>query len=129
LCKGVLSVVTEPLFSRYLFIRLDASQSAKSWSPIRSTKGVSHMVTFGTEPAKVGDELVNALRQQVETLIDRPRRLFTPGQRVLVTQGAFAGIEAIYDMNDGESRAMVFVELLSKATRMGISPADIRKII
>ena len=45
--RGKLSVVEEPLFPRYLFIQLDTSQTGKSWGPIRSTKGVSHLVAFG----------------------------------------------------------------------------------
>ncbi len=37
--QGVLTVADEPLFPRYLFIRLGQGDSAKSWAPIRSTKG------------------------------------------------------------------------------------------
>jgi hypothetical protein len=40
-------VTTEPMFPRYLFIRLDSSDQGKSWSPIRSTLGVSQLVHFG----------------------------------------------------------------------------------
>jgi len=50
--KGEVSVVEEPLFARYLFIRLDVSQSGESWGPICSTKGVSRLVIFGKEYAK-----------------------------------------------------------------------------
>ncbi len=37
--RGKLAKVVEPMFSRYLFIRLDTEQT--NWSPIRSTLGVS----------------------------------------------------------------------------------------
>ena len=50
--------VDEPLFPRYFFIRLDASQQGKSWNPIRYTTGVSRLVSFGNVPAKVDDALV-----------------------------------------------------------------------
>ena len=40
--RGKLVQVTEPMFSRYLFIRLDTEQT--NWSPIRSTLGVSRLV-------------------------------------------------------------------------------------
>lgn len=126
--QGVLSVAVEPLFSRYLFIRLDVSQSGKSWSPIRSTKGVSHLVTFGKEYAKVDEKLIDALRSQGDVLYNQPQRLFAEGERVMVTDGPFAGIEAIYQMSDGESRAMVLIELLSKPTQLKISPANLSKI-
>jgi len=126
--QGEVSVVEEPLFPRYLFIRLDVSQSGKSWGPIRSTMGVSHLVTFGTEPAKVDERLIETLRAQKDVLCSQPQRLFDQGERVLITDGPFAGIEAIYQMNDGESRAMVLIELLSKPAQLKISPANLRKI-
>jgi transcriptional antiterminator RfaH len=128
LCQGVLSVVEEPLFARYLFIRLDAGQSGKSWAPIRSTMGVSRLVTFGAEPAKVDERLIEALRARKDDLNGEPQRLFAQGERVLITEGPFLGIEAVYQMNDGESRAMVLIELLSKPVKLKLSPASLRKI-
>ena len=128
LCQRGMYVVEEPLFARYLFIRLDTSLSGKSWGSIRSTKGVSCLVTFGTEPAKIDERLIEILRAQKDVLCSQPQRLFTQGERVLVTDGPFTGIEAIYQMNDGENRAMVLIELLSKPTQLKISPASLRRI-
>lgn len=128
LCKGVVSVVEEPLFARYLFIRLDVSQSGKSWGPIRSTKGVSHLVIFGKEYAKADERLIETLRTHRDVLSSQPQRLFEQGERVLITEGSFAGIEAIYQMNNSENRAMVLIELLSKPAQLKISPAHLSKI-
>lgn len=50
---GKLSVVGRALFPPYLFICLGQGTVAQSRTPIRSTKGVSRMVTFSTTPAKV----------------------------------------------------------------------------
>lgn len=122
-----LSVVEEPLFARYLFIHLDDSQTGKSWGPIRSTKGVSHMVTFGNEYARVDEQLIATLRAQRDQNGHQPKPLFEPGERVMVTSGPFAGIEAIYQMSNGEMRAMVLIELLSKPTQLQISPANLSK--
>ena len=83
--QGVLTVTDEPLFPRYLFIRLDQGDSAPSWAPIRSTKGVSRLVSFGVEPAKVADSLVEALRAQEASVQAEPERLFKPGERVRLT--------------------------------------------
>ncbi|MEY3490244.1 MAG: transcription antitermination protein RfaH, partial [Pseudomonadota bacterium] len=59
--RGKLTRVIEPMFSRYLFIQLDTTQS--NWSPIRSTLGVSKLVSFGNVPAVVPDPLIQALQQ------------------------------------------------------------------
>lgn len=49
-----------PLFPRYLFIRLD--RICDRWAPIRSTLGVSKMVSFGAMRAAVLDELVETIK-------------------------------------------------------------------
>lgn len=123
-----LDITREPLFPRYLFIRLSMDNSAKSWGPIRSTLGVNRIVSFGSEPARINDNLINLLKLQETTLHDEPKRLFSPGDRVQLTAGAFAGIEGIYQMADGEQRVMVLIELLSKPVAIPAHPATLRKV-
>ena len=127
--QGTLTVEEEPLFPRYLFIRLDQGASAKSWSPIRSTKGVSRLVAFGSEPARVDQQLIETLQQRHATTSNQPQKLFNPGERVVITDGPFAGLEAVYQMTDGERRAMVLIELLSKPTRLTVLPAKLRRVV
>ncbi|MDL2283913.1 transcription/translation regulatory transformer protein RfaH [Oxalobacter sp. OttesenSCG-928-P03] len=126
--KGKLAVVQEPLFPRYLFIQLDTNQSSQSWAPIRSTKGVSRLVTFGNEPAKASEELIKVLSEQNRAIVQQPKKLFTPGERVLIADGPFAGIEALFQMQDGDSRVMVLIELLNKPTALTIASSKLRKI-
>lgn len=123
-----LKVFDEPLFPRYLFIQLDKGDSVKSWGPIRSTKGVSRLVSFGIEPAKVDDRLIDLLKSHEVRAKSEPQRLFSPGERVRLTEGAFAGIEGIYQMTDGESRVMVLIELLSKSVQISVPPGNLRKV-
>jgi transcriptional antiterminator RfaH len=123
-----LDITREPLFPRYLFIRLSMDNSAKSWGPIRSTLGVNRIVSFGSEPARINDNLISLLKLQETTLHDEPKRLFSPGDRVQLTAGAFAGIEGIYQMADGEQRVMVLIELLSKPVAIPAHPATLRKV-
>lgn len=118
-------VVTEPMFPRYLFIQLDTSNTGKSWSPIRSTLGVSQLVHFGSRPAKIDDQLVELLRSREQS---RPAEsLFNEGDTVLITDGPFAGIEAIYQTSDAEHRSMILLDILSKPVPMRIDTASLRK--
>jgi transcriptional antiterminator RfaH len=126
--QKLVAIVDEPLFPRYLFIRLDSSQSGKSWAPIRSTLGVSKLVTFGMEPAKVDHALIEFLRESEAKISEQPQRLFDVGDRVLVTDGPFAGIEAIYQMSNGEGRVMVLIELLSKPVKVVMAPQSLKKV-
>jgi transcriptional antiterminator RfaH len=126
--QKLVAIVDEPLFPRYLFIRLDSGQSGKSWTPIRSTLGVSKLVTFGMEPAKVDHALIEFLRESEAKISEQPQRLFDVGDRLLVTDGPFAGIESIYQMSNGEGRVMVLIELLSKPVKVVMSPQSLKKV-
>ncbi len=126
--QRAVKVAEQPLFPRYLFIRLGQGQSALSWAPIRSTKGVSRLVSFGSEPAKVDDALVDALRAREAALQGQPEPLFHAGERVRMTEGAFAGIEGIYQIADGERRAMVLIELMSKPVSLRVETVALRRV-
>lgn len=118
-------IATEPMFPRYLFIRLDSSDHGKSWSPIRSTLGVSQLVHFGARAAKVDDALVELLRQREPAMpLDA---MFQSGDSVVITDGPFAGIEAIYQTADADRRAFILLEILSKPMSMQIDTGRLRK--
>jgi len=125
--QGLLKVTDKPLFPRYLFIRLGQGNSAMSWMPIRSTKGVSRLVSFGIEPARVDDGLIELLRMHEAAVQNEPERLFMHGESVRLTEAPFAGIEGIYQMTDGERRVMVLIEILSKSVAVRVSPASLRR--
>jgi transcriptional antiterminator RfaH len=118
-------IATEPMFPRYLFIRLDSSDQGKSWSPIRSTLGVSQLVHFGARAAKVDDALVELLRQREQVMpLDA---MFHSGDSVVITDGPFTGIEAIYQTADADRRAFILLEILSKPVSMQIDTGRLRK--
>lgn len=118
-------VAIEPMFPRYLFIRLDSSNQGKSWSPIRSTLGVSQLVHFGTRAAKVDDNLIDLLHQRERNL--PTEALFHSGDSVVIADGPFAGIEAIYQTADAERRAFILLKILAKTVSMHIDVERLRK--
>jgi len=128
LLSGKLGFVERALFPRYLFIRLGQGPAAQSWTPIRSTKGVSRLVTFGTTPAKVEDALITLLRNQEALVQAEPDRLFRPGERVRITATPFVDIEGIYQMTDADQRVMVLIELMSKPVKIHLAPTAIQKV-
>ena len=128
LSRGRVNLVEEPLFPRYLFICLDHGSHGQNWAPIRSTIGVSGLVTFGSTPAKMHPDLIDLLLQQQEGLREAPERLFQSGERLLIGIGAFSGFEAVYQMASGDNRAMVLIELMGKLAPMQITPSSLTKI-
>lgn len=128
LSRARLTVSIEPLFPRYLFIRLDTGRTGQSWTAIRSTFGVSALVTFGLTPAKIDDAIIEALEAHQEMMDQAPQRLFASGERLNVFEGPFAGMEAVYQMPSGENRVMVLIELMGKLVQMQLPPASLRKV-
>jgi transcriptional antiterminator RfaH len=108
--SGVRKTNVEPLFSRYLFVRLD-SEGSQSWAPLRSTVGVSHLVRFGSHYAKLADDLVHILKDKIHN--HSVSGLFEPGDCVRITQGPFTGLEAVFNGYDGNHRALVLLNWLN----------------
>jgi transcriptional antiterminator RfaH len=103
-----------PLFPRYLFIKLDDEFSSKSWTPIRSTKGVSNLVKFGDTLAKIPDGLVEIIKAREFQEESQVEPLFKKGQNLKILEGPFAGFDSIYQGADAEMRIIVLLEFMRK---------------
>lgn len=112
--QGRLQTAKEALFARYLFVHLDDGLEAKSWGPIRSTRGVSQMVRFGSRYAVVPQEIVTWLQAGHAPCV---REAYEPGQVLTVVDGPFQGLSAVFLAYEGLERAAVFLELLAKQSR------------
>lgn len=125
--SGKLKTQFDPLFSRYLFIQLSLAHSGQSWVPIRSTLGVSTLLMFGNEPARVASQLIDVLREREELIMTKPAALYQAGDKLQIAEGPFAGLDAVFQMTDGEARAIVLIDILSRATRLNVAMHTLRK--
>ncbi|MBO1520354.1 transcription/translation regulatory transformer protein RfaH [Oceanisphaera pacifica] len=107
---------TEALFPGYIFIKADLNVT--SASTIGSTRGVRHLVRFGAGPCEVPTEVVIELMHHCDSdeLRDKLTDLPQKGDSVRIETGPFAGLEAIYQEADGETRAILLLTLLQNAT-------------
>jgi len=126
--RAKLTTVEESLFPRYLFIQLDIGPKGLDWGPIRSTMGVSRLVKFGSEAAKVDENIINFLRERETTFREEPTEHFTPGERLTVIEGPFAGLDAVFQIADGEKRVIVLIEMLARQVRVALAPGSVRKL-
>lgn len=125
--RGKKVLVEEATFPSYLFIQLDATGEGKSWAPIRSTFGVNKLVSFGGQPAKLETQQVEQLQEHEQTRSQSPTRLFNKGDKVVVLDGPFNGLEAVYQMDNAQQRCVVLLNLLSKQVPLKIDAKHIRK--
>ncbi len=124
--RGKMVTKVESLFPRYMFIYLDKGIE-DNWSPIRSTRGVQGFVRFGAEVALVPDDLIAMLKEREEALGERAIDLdrFHEGDPVIINDGPFKGLSAVFAKYDGEERAIVLLEILHKLTKLTIEPAKV----
>jgi len=59
---GPLKTVWEPLFARYLFVDLDHTDHNLNWGPIQSIQGVTRLVRFGNQAAKIDARWIQAFQ-------------------------------------------------------------------
>ncbi len=115
----------EPLFSRYLFIQLDQTDS--NWAPIRSTRGVSGLIRFGSHIPSLSNEQLRSMKDWIEGL---PKKdYFAPGQLLQVIAGPFRGMQGIFEKliktRNGDERAIVLFEILGKTQQISAPLSDL----
>jgi len=108
LVRGRRQELLESLFPGYLFISLSANDS---WAPLRSTRGVSRVVSFGGKPLPVSEGLVLQLQSRAEVAFFSE---FKTGQNVRIIEGQFSELDAIFMAMDGDDRVMLLLNILSR---------------
>ncbi len=121
-------MVVEPMFPRYLFIRLDAQHD--DWGPIRSTLGVTTLVRFGQFPTPVPGDLISNLRQRDddEGIQQLPDYTYRPGEPLRIADGVMAGFEGIYLARSAKDRVLVLLEILGQQARVELARDTIEPI-
>jgi transcription elongation factor/antiterminator RfaH len=129
--KNRRNATQKPYFPGYLFIHTDLEETGMNkfrWLP-----GAIGLVEFGGIPAIVPRNMIIELRQLMEK-VEKEGGLakleFSPGDRVLITNGPLEGYEAIFDLHlEAKDRVQVLLAFLSQSPHpIRLSSEDIKKI-
>ncbi len=124
--RGKRQRVEEPLFPCYMFARFDYQQGP-TFTSVRSTRGVVDFVRFGAQPKEVQGDLIFELKLieqdggENATSKNMPKR----GDQIRVKSGQFAGIDAIFQEQDGEKRSIMLVQMITKPVSVSIDNSDL----
>ena len=113
------------LFPGYLFVQLNKKK--QNWSPINSTKGVSHFVKFGLNYAKVPTSVIEFIKTNQHITTEKLINLnkFKPGDKVQITDGAFNNWMAIFKCYKPDERVILLMNLLGHEHLLSIKKESV----
>jgi len=117
--RRVRKQVTEPLFPRYLFCRFDIGSNYRA---VRYSHDVIGLVSFGAQPAIVGDDLIEDLQSWVsENSLAAAKPQFSSGDVVQIASGPMQGLQAvILEGRSDSERVAVLLSILGSEARVTI---------
>jgi transcriptional antiterminator RfaH len=119
--RGKWRQVIEPLFPRYLFIKL--AEGMDNFAPIRSTIGVCDMVRVGRIPKSVPETLIQEIRARengAQGMVVNPSPWYE-GLAVEFVNGPFAGFHGIFKASCGNERALILLRFLNQDNEVVIT--------
>lgn len=125
--RGKRQRLTEVLFPGYIFVQLN--EQSPSFTSIRSTRGVAKFVSFGNTPCVVPNALISMIQQQCDSN-DTLTNHAAPqaGDVVEINEGAFKGMQAVFNQPDGERRSIVLVTVMSQQVPISVGNQHITKL-
>ena len=117
LTRGKKRTVFSPLFPGYLFSRFNMYTEYRK---VVYSHGVANVVMFGTTPAKVDEEIIEAIRARMhEGFVTLSPSELTPGQTVRIQEGPFKGLLAVFERElTGTQRVALLLKNVSYNARL-----------
>ncbi|ABS46987.1 transcription elongation factor/antiterminator RfaH [Yersinia pseudotuberculosis IP 32953] len=122
--RGKRIEVIEALFPNYLFAEFDPENIHTT--TVSATRGVSHFVRFGTQPAVIPATVIADMQAHAVDKIIAPE-VPKPGDIVKIIDGVFAGLQAIYTEPDGEARSMLLLNMLNSQIKHSLDNRQFEK--
>ena len=114
-----------PLFSSYLFARIDIKDSIF----VLQTQGVNTIVKFGKQIAIVQNSVIKAIRLAMEGGYQlEPVEYFVEGNRVEVVAGPMKGVKGIVAKLRGQNRLIIKIDAIQQALSIQIESKFIRNL-
>ena len=119
--NGKKHISQKNFFPGYILIRMEMSEPL--WYLVKNTPKVTDFISSGKKPAALADEEVEQIIAQMKAGIEKPkpRVRFSKGERVRITEGAFANFNGVVEeVNQEKSRLKVMVSIFGRATAVDV---------
>jgi transcriptional antiterminator RfaH len=123
--QGKTKMVEQPLFPCYLFVRVH-----DSWRSLQYTYGIAGVISNGSMPAIVGDQIINDLKsREIHGYIQLPKpKHIQVGDTVKINDPRFEGQTALVERMPATERQKVLLALLGNKIRILIPESDLELV-
>ena len=117
----------EVIFPGYIFVQIRLLLD--NWTAIKSTYGVSHIVTYGEGLSSVPNDLINLLQNKLNEEDVYERNIlhsdFEEGDALKIKDGRLAGIYAIFLSNKSKDRVRLLLKFFKTTVISELDKSDI----
>jgi len=114
-----------PLFSGYLFVRIQRNQRGRV---LEVPGAVALVMGAGGEPAPLPDATIQALRSGLKEREAEPHPLLNAGQRARICSGAFAGFEGIVVRQKNVCRVVLTLDNIMRSFSVELGIEDLEPL-
>jgi len=116
--------VTVPLFTGYLFVRMNSARDRRL--EVLKTPGIAGFVGNQTGPLPVPDQQIEDIRTVLETRVEcNVFPLLNEGDCVRVVRGPLAGVEGKLVRTNSSIRLSISIEMIHKSLLVSVSRNDV----
>lgn len=124
---GAPTVITKPLFPRYIFAKFNAHEQL---AKISFTRGINSVVSFGRQPVSVDEDIIQIVKDRIDqTGFVRLGDDLKQGDRVVIKAGPLREFEGVFEgkLKDND-RITVLLTTISYQGRLVINRDLIEKV-
>jgi len=114
-----------PLFSGYLFVRIERNERGRV---LEVPGAVAFVIGTGGVPATLPDATIQTLRSGLKEREAEPHPLLTAGQRARICSGAFAGLEGIVVRQKNVCRVVLTLENIMRSFSVELGVEDLEPL-
>jgi len=124
---GERRIVERRVFPGYILVEMIMDEM--SWYAVRNTPGVTGFVGIGNKPTPLSDEEVQKIMKRIESAEPRIKVGFKVGQKVRVTEGAFADFIGLVDeVYPDKGKARILVSIFGRETPMEVDLLHLERV-
>jgi len=110
-------------FPGYIFVHIDTTTDDAR--KVRSTYGVSNIVRVGDRIGALPDAFIEVMRNSTHEMHNQASVDLTPGQKVEIARGPFAGLVAELIRVDANQRVKCLFDLISGKVSVSLAAEDL----